>query len=409
MQSNHDRPQLRHLEASPSSRRPGAVDLTDPSGIAESVLTVSGRTLSILAQMNGRMRRVDIQAEFLRRHGRMLFSDELDRLIEQLDDALFLTGPAFDGHMGRLVEAYRQAKYRPLRDRDAFGAPASELGAYLDGILQSQGCESSSMIKGHLTGLVAPHLDYPRGQVCYARAYRDLGTRTEARRFIILGTNHFGRSSAVVGTRQDFETPWGIVPHDRAFMDALSAQCGVDLHEFEYDHAREHSVELQVIWLRHQLPDREFTIAPYLCPDICGPTGTAPRDGCGLDLARFTDLLRNLLDEDDTPTCIIAGADLSHVGKYFQDDRELSEANLREVESLDRVALRHLESNDPDAFRECVASRSNSTNICSVGCLFALGKILQGRAEPRLLRYHQAVTRPMENCVSCVAMEYVAG
>lgn len=409
MQTNHDCPRLRHVEARPSSRIPGAVELSDPSGIAESVLTVSGRTLGILAQMNGRMRRVDIQAEFLRRNERMLFSDELDQLIRRLDDALFLTGPSFDEHMDRLVTAYRQAKYRPLRDRDSYGAPASDLAKYFDEILHTGTSRQDPTALGNLQGLVAPHLDYARGKTCYAPAYRDLAVRTKAQRFVILGTNHFGRASSVVGTRQDFETPWGIVQHDRAFMDQLADRCGVDLHEFEYDHAREHSVELQVLWLRHQLSDREITIAPYLCPDICGPTGTAPHDGRGIDLAQFAEALRDLLDEDDTPTCIVAGADLSHVGKYFQDDRELSEKNLVEVETLDRAALKHLESDNPDAFRESVASRSNSTNICSVGCLFAMGRILHGRAKPRLLHYHQALTRELENCVSCAAMEYTAG
>lgn len=403
---NDNCPQLRHVEARPSSHHPGAVELVDPSGIAESVITVSGRTLAIISQLNGRNRRADIQAEYMRRFGRMLFSDELDKLLCQLDEAHFLIGPRFDDHMIQLTKDYRNAEFRPLRDSDAFGAPAAKLAEYLDSIINSRPVQSSVEATGRLLGLVAPHLDYARGAPCYSLAYRDLPSRTSATRFVILGTNHFGRAPGVVGTLHDFETPWGVVPHDRLFMERVAARCGADLHEFEYDHLREHSVELQVILLKHLLTDREFTIAPYLCPDICGPEGTAPRNGNGVDLHQFAEILGELIEEDDVPTCIIAGADLSHVGRYFQDERELNIANLNLVERWDRDALQQLEKGHPRAFRQQVAERSNSTNICSVGCLYALGAALRGRTQPTLLGYHQALTPEIENCVTCAAMEY---
>ncbi len=407
MPNDPDYPKLRHLEARPSASHRGALDLFDPSGIAQNMITVSEPLLVILSQMTGRRSRGEIQAEFMRRAGRMLYSDELEQLLLQLDDALFLESERFEAHLAELVRAYRDAPHRSLRDPDSFGAPADELGFYLDTILNDHEQSGDAPTLGRLAGLVAPHLDYSRGAPCYAAAYRDLAHRTDAVRFVILGTNHFGRSSAVVGTRKDFETPFGIVPNDGEFIDVLSKKCGADLCEHEYDHVREHSVELQVILLRHLLSDRDFSIVPILCPDPCGVTGTAPSDGRGVDLQSFAKVIGETVVDDPTPTCILAGADLSHVGRFFHDERELDEPTLRAVENSDRRLLAELAGGLPEPFRQAVAKTSNESHICSVGCLYALGTALAGRAQPRLLGYHQAVTAEAENCVTCAAMEYI--
>lgn len=408
MQSGGDRPRIRPVEVHPSRRHPGAYDVHDPSGIASSVFTVSRATLAILALMNGELDRGDIQARCMVQRGRMLYTDELETLITQLDEGLFLDSPRFREHLQSLHDAYRAEAVRPLRDADSLGAPADQLGAYLDEILESHGAASVPVPAATLVGLVAPHLDYERGAPCYAAAYAGLAERCDARRFVILGTNHFGRARCVVGTRKDFETPWGVVPHDGDLMRRLDERCGVDLCEEEYDHAAEHSIELQVVLLRHVLGERPFTIVPYLCPDPCGPTGTAPADGRGVDLAAFADALREEIAADGVATCIIASADLSHVGRYFQDDRDLDESSLAEVGRLDLEALGFVTRGEYGAFRDVVASRENETNICSVGCIYAMSRATNGRGATTLLKYHQALTRELENCVTSAAMEVVS-
>ncbi len=396
-------PRLRPVEVRPSAERPGHYDLTDPSGIAPHGLSLSPAALSAVMQMDGRRRRVDIQAEFMRRHGNMLFSDDLDRMIEQLEKSLFLEGPFFEAHLAELTRQYRAASCRPL-----WGDAATEprrLADFLAGLFgESSPAESSG---AELLGLVAPHLDYERGRPCYAAAYRGLAGRTQATRFVLLGTNHFGRGSGAVGTRQNFETSFGVVPVDGAFLGRLEDRCGGDLCEHEYDHVREHSIELQVQILKHLLPDRAFTIVPFLCPDICGPSGTGPANGRGIDLRIFAEALRAELAADPVPTCVIAAADLSHVGRYFHDDRELDADTLHAIESSDRRVLDDLLRLDPEGMRDRLAEAGNPTHICSAGCLYVLAQVMKGRATARLLGYHQAVTPELENCVTCAAIEFI--
>ncbi len=407
MSPTEDFPKLRRVEVRPSDSRPGFADLTDPSGITPGGLTLSEPALFIVSLMDGRHSRVDIQAEFMRRRGQMLFSEELQAMIDRLGDSLFLEGPAFDARVAELERQYEEAPSRPLRDPEALGAPSNLLAAYLDEML-AEGAADQQPREAGVVGLIAPHLDYPRGRPCYAAAYRGLAERTRAVRFVILGANHFGLSRSVVGTRQGFETPFGVAPCDEAFMDRVDETCGAALCNRQYDHVREHSVELQVVLLKHALGGRRFSVAPYLCPDACGPTGTAPADGNGVDLRDFALALRRVISEDDAPTCLVAGADLSHVGRYFQDDRELTAGELKRVEASDRAVLAAVTAGDAEAMRRALADAGNETNICSTGCIYATMLALSGRSRPRLLSYHQALTRELENCVTCAAVEFLA-
>ncbi len=397
-------PLLRHVDIQPSRVRQGAYDMTDPAGIAPNGLTLSQDAIFVLSLMNGHRTHVDIQAEFMRSCGHMLFSKELDMIIRQLDEALFLESPAFDARLAELTRQYREAPARPLRDKTSLGAPVDCLPEYFDAMLASTKRENLS--PGRILGIIAPHLDFARGAPCYAPAYQGLADRTDATRFVILGTNHFGLSPSVAGTRQAFETPWGHVPTDVTFMQRLDERCDADLCEHEYDHAREHSIELQVLLLRHLLANREFTIAPFLCPDPCGPTGTRPFDGNGVDLDTFAAALREEIEADTTSTCIIAGADLSHVGRFFGDDRELNADTLHAVEATDRQAIDQLVDTGPESFRASIAATQNATHICGAGSIYTLARALQNRAAPHFLHYHQAVTKEAQNCVTCCAIEF---
>lgn len=400
-------PKLRPLQFKASTRFPGGYEILDPSGISTSVLSVSGPTAVVLSHMDGHRSRADIQANFLRRFGRMLYSEDLERLIGQFDEAGFLEGPSFDRHVAELTRQYREAPARPLNDESSLGAPVGELGSFLAAMLDGS-LKRDSTADRQILGIVAPHLDYARGAPCYSSAYGRLADRTNATRFVILGTNHFGRASTVVGTRKDFATPFGTVPCNRGLVSRLEEHCGVDLCEGEFDHAREHSVELQVVLLKHVMGDRAFEIVPFLCPDPCADAWEGAGNRRGSHLRRFAEGLRQALD-DDPSIFLIAGADLSHVGRYFQDERELDAESLARVESSDRGALAQIEASEPESFLTCVSGTANATHICSVGCIFTLATALVGRARPRLLRYHQAVTQEAENCVTCAAIEFAEG
>jgi AmmeMemoRadiSam system protein B len=321
-------------------------------------------------------------------------------MVTHLEDAHFLEGSGFEALYQSLLHEYRNGQTREMPHASALGI-IDDSGAMFEEMLADVNGPAPSAT---VVGLIAPHLDYPRGRPCYTAAYATLRNRPTPARVIILGTNHFGRSTSVVATGNDFATPLGVTPVDRTFLEKLEERCG-DLRTFELDHAREHSIELQVAWLQHVFGVDSFTIVPLLCPDPCGPTGTAPLDGRGVDLREFALTLGELVRTDADETLIVAGADLSHVGAAFGDERPLDDAFLDEVQKRDRRALDRLRTGEVDAFLQCVAEQENPTRVCSAGCIFVLATALPD-ASASILGYHQAVDPSTQTCVTCAAAAF---
>jgi MEMO1 family protein len=418
--ASRDYPRLRSLEAIPDPQEERVL-LRDPTQLAAGMLVVGWSELTLLSLLDGARCRTEIRAEYARRSGELIPAEMLDTLLEQLDEAGFLGGAGFEAYYAGRVAEYRRAPRRSLRDAEGFGAPREALPSYLNAALDEAGSglttadgdrpaptvDLTERTTGRLAGIVTPHLDFPRGLPCYGAGYERVRRGKPPRRVVVLGTNHFGRSESLVTTEKDFETPWGVVATDRDFLARLEAACSGNLMPYEMDHLREHSIELQVVWLHHLLGD-DVRIVPVLCPDPSGPLGTAPGDADGVDLREFALTLGRLVREDPEPTLLVASADLSHVGQYFGDGRGLDDAFLACVRSSDQAALAWVARNDPEAFRAHMAGTGNPTRVCSVGCIYALLTALPREATPHRLGYHQSVTLEAENCVTCAAFAFYA-
>lgn len=392
-----DKPRLRRLEAVQLPNEDGDVriGLRDPSGLSEVMLALSPPALHVMGLMDGEHTRAEMQAQFLQTFGQPLSDEVLQAMIDNLEKAHFLDGPSFESYYGQRLEAYRRAPARPMRDAEALGIDAD--GTIFDEILARH---EHNGAPDKIAGIIAPHLDYPRGAPCYAASYGALRGRATPDRVIILGTNHFGRSLSVVATDRPFATPLGTTACDEEFLRRIEGRCG-HLREYELDHAREHSIELQVAWLQHLFGAEAFEMVAFLCPDPCGPTGTAALDGKGPDLSEFADALGELASEGDT--LLVAGADMSHVGGFFGEERELDDDYLGEVRKRDMRALDYHVKGDVEGFRLCIAVDENPTSVCSAGCMYTLGRALAGR-NATLLSYHQAVNPEIQCCVTCAAI-----
>jgi len=369
--------------------------LHDMIRIAPHPVVVTTAGYFVLSQLDGQHTGQDVQLAFIKQFGQVISSDQVRKIVAQLDQALLLDSENFRRAYQQRRHAYATAETRDNRPRSV---AAPQLLAEIQALLEP----GRAAPVAELRGVVAPHLDYARGRPCYADAYATLLHHAAAERYVILGTNHFGRSASVVATTKDFETPLGRVRTDREFIGRLEQALGKSLCEHEFDHDVEHSVELQVQILQVGRSGAGFSIVPLLCPDVCGPTGTAPQDGDGPDLRDFADTLAGVLAADDRRTVLIAGADLSHVGQRFGDAEAATLESLKRVEQSDRGLLKLLEEREEDAFVQRLRENGNPTHICSAGCIYALLRALPGQ-ECRLLRYHQATDMASDTHVTCAA------
>ncbi len=377
--------------------------IQDPTGLADAPLVISPAGFFVVRLLDGTHTLDQIQVQFLTQFAQVLPRRQLEELVEKLDASHYLDSAAFTCFYDGLVAAYRAAPTRTGRDAASFGAEEDGLTLTLDRLLGGRRLAENPPAGRRLVGLVAPHLDYPRGGPCYAAAYGVLAQAGPVERVVILGTNHFGRGTSVVATGKDFETPLGVTRTDREFLDRLQVRLSADLCRHEFDHLREHSVELQVLVLQHLLGAERFEIVPILCPDPCGPNGMAPYDGEGVDLDVFARALGEVIADHEGRTLIVAGADLSHFGWRFGDECDLDPAFLTQVERKDREALNALVAGDAAAFVTGIRTRDNDTRICSAGCIYALTTAVAG-AKAELLGYHQAVDQESGTAVSCSAM-----
>ncbi len=380
------------------------IGLRDPTGVAPGVVALSMPAFMLVQMFDGSNRLIDIQAKYARMAGRLLFTEELTSLVKQLDEAWLLDTPRFRERYASVVEDYRSSGLRRMGAQKATGARNGSLNEHIDTLLAEAPDRPAT---GPLVGLIAPHLDWPRGRPCYAHAYSALAAECRARRFVVLGTNHFGRSTSVVATGNDYETPLGRFTVDRAFIENLEERVGQSLREHEFDHHAEHSVELQLPFVQHLAKSEACTLVPVLCPDPCGPTGTAPSDGNGPDLQVFATALRDAIREDPTDTFVIAAADLSHIGAQFGDEGPLTDDLLEQVATRDRAALDCLDQDGPEAFRRHLHDTGNPTRMCSAGCIYTAATALDGAVAHRL-HYHQAADKTTQTCVTCTAYAFRA-
>ncbi len=376
------------------------VALQDSTGIAHPV-AVSQAGLFVLAHFDGTHTAEQVRDKFRSQFGAEIALSEIDGLTRSMDQALLLQNERYEQAYAARVSEYENAPYRDNRDR---WPAADALAAEIDAVL-AQTTSTSSSVDG-IAGLIAPHLDYARGAPCYAAAYATLRDAPLATRYVILGTNHFGRSLSVVATDKDFYTPFGRVSTDRDFLQRLERQLGHTLTRCAFDHQTEHSIELHVHLLQRLHGDRPFTIVPLLCPDPSGATGTRPVDGYGPDLGEFADELAGLLREEesrsDEQTIVIASADLSHVGRRFGEEAPTTPTFLEGICEHDRALLASLEAGDFEQFRQQVADCQNYSRICSVGCLYTLARALPDHS-CAITKYHQAVNFEQETHVTCAA------
>ena len=138
-------------------------------------------------------------------------------LLQQLDDALLLGNGKFVAESKKALKRFRQRPSRPMRHAGSvYPADKEELKSYIsENIKQVKDSEVPDKPSGRLRGILSPHIDYARGFLTYAKlwtvAAEDL---SKIERVIILGTDHIGSMGMITPTRQNYQTPFGIIPND---------------------------------------------------------------------------------------------------------------------------------------------------------------------------------------------------
>jgi AmmeMemoRadiSam system protein B len=259
-----------------------------------------------------------------------------------------------------------------------------------------------------LSGAIAPHIDYRRGGPCYAWAHRQILESPAPDLFIILGTAHSPMKRPFALTRKHFQTPWGPVETDQAFLSAVEGEGGRDFYEDEWVHKNEHSIELQLIFLRAfwERPD-PLRVVPILCGSFHEAVQNQMSPGELPGVAPFIEALKSAIARREKRVCFLASADLAHVGLRFGDPDPPDRFILQNLVEEDRRLLGYAERVDAEGFFGLLSREGDRRRVCGMAPIYILLRLLEG-TQGRLLKYSQSLDPASQSVVTFASLAYFA-
>ena len=368
-------------------------DRTDPTG---QPVVLNEAALQIAALFDGQRTAGMVRSAFLLAAGVAPTEDEVRRLAAQLDEANLLDSPAFRRRLGERVAAYRRSEARAAvhAGRAYPGAPG-ELTAFLDGLFlhpDGPGGRPESGIAGPVRGVIAPHIDLHRGGPTYAWTYRALAEAEPVELYVLLGTCHTPMGTALAATRKPYDTPLGPATVDERFLELLETAYPGDLYADEFSHEAEHSVEFQVLFLRYLglVGAGRGAIVPLLCGSLHQWVEPTDSPLASAEVRAALGALAQALARFPGRVCLVAGADLAHIGPQFGDPSPVDPAFSARVERADREMLELVCRGDAEGFFRQVMADHDARRICGLSPIYYLLSLIRP-VEGRLIKYSQWV------------------
>jgi AmmeMemoRadiSam system protein B len=181
-------------------------------------------------------------------------------------------------------------------------------------------------VAGDLLGLISPHAGYVYSGQTAAYAFHQLRGRN-VDTVVLMGPSHRAWvGDYAVSTEDAYETPLGLVPLDRAFIDSLVER--IPLRPVQRD--AEHSLEIQLPFLQRQLGD--FRLVPIMM--------SSDDPAAAQRLAQALVETTGQRPGEDGQVLFVASSDLHHIENY-------EEVVRRDRAVVDAIAAYDLETLTP--------------------------------------------------------------
>jgi AmmeMemoRadiSam system protein B len=386
-----DRPRLRPIEAFPVQHN-GQMLLAfrDPSGIGKE-LVLQPLGVAMVELCNGERTRDEICAEFTRKYNRALSRGDLDALLQKLDDSHLLDSDGFRTYSANLFGEFARSPVRPAQFAGkAYPGVPAELSRFLDeSFTPPNGPGRPQPGSGALPkALIAPHIDFHRGAPAYAWAYQSLAAApldALPELVVVFGTDHAGSENAFTLTRKHYQTPLGQMETDIPLIDKLCAAVEERLgpgrsqiyFRDEHHHRGEHSLEFQMVWLRHLWGENaaNVKVLPVLCGSLHEFVDGDKQPGMDERIAVFLEELKKLTE--GKRVLYIAGADLAHVGPHFArhgdfDASPLDKDDRQSLEKRDQESLKPVLRGDAQGWFDEIRREKDRRRVCGLPPIYAM-------------------------------------
>jgi AmmeMemoRadiSam system protein B len=400
-----EKPKMRPVNAFPVKMSgQDMICIQDPFKYSKNAIFVAEPAFFIISLMDGSHSLLDIQEQFMKRYGELLYREHLEKIIRDLDSGFFLENKRFVDCKKNLEEEFHQQKIRQsMNDGISYSKNPEKLKEEIKSYLNSSSPTPSSPKKPEkIKGIISPHIDFKRGGRCYGAVYNKI-KENPAELFLIFGTAHLPSTNLFTLTKKDFETPLGIAETDREFIALLEKNYRGNLYEDELLHKNEHSLEFQVVFLQY-LFHKKIKIVPILCGSFYEFCFNKQSPSLSGEFSDFIKALRKILSQyDKKEVMMVAGADLAHIGPQFGDPNPVSPPVLKELEKEDRKTLGFLEKMRIEDFSGNIQKDNDKRHICGYSCIYTMLSTLNTK-RGRLVKYEQATDPHTHSTVSFAGM-----
>lgn len=403
-----ENPKLRPVEAFPAeSNGVKLIGLRDPHRLTDKMVLLPQPAFFIVTLFDGNHSYADIKLKFTRQYGSILMQSDIDKIVNDLDAAFFLENENFIKHYEQLVQDF---KNKPFREAAHAGSayPADKHGvkALLQELLKNTPDVPETEKDGKiLKAMVSPHIDYFRGGPCYGHAYKVLKQQAGVKHFIIFGTSHYGGKDLFIFTKKDYNTPFGRLKTDAAFVEKLEKKLGMELCGEEFLHQNEHSIELQAVFLKMLFPGEDISIVPVLCGSFYEMMEKGKEEEKEKHIQTVISAMKDIVNKDVPDTVVLAAADLSHVGLMFGDANPVTPGTLDALREKDLETLNCAKEITSQKFYENIAADVSERKICGTAPIYYTMMFAEG-CEGALLNYDQWYGREQGSTVTFASMAF---
>lgn len=350
--------------------------LRDPLHLSEDVLLLPQPMAAVLAYCDGNHSPRAAAAAMSRRFGVDVPDAFVNQVVAALDDAYLLDNSRAAAALLAARDAFRQAPFRPpLLAGQGYPADPDALHDLLEGYLeQARRRRTEAGLTTPALGLLSPHIDYPRGGHVYAEVWDRAGAAAAAADLVVIfGTDHYG-ADLVTLTRQNYATPYGVLPTAVEIVDRLAAALGEEAaYAGELRHRAEHSLELVTVWLHHMRGRRPIEVVPILVGGLHGYFYNGGDPSTDPTLQRVLATLRQATA--GRRVLVVASGDLAHVGPAF-GGAPLDAAARAAVAQADQGLIAHMRRGDAAGFFEAIRGVRDRNNVCGVTPIYLTLRLL---------------------------------
>lgn len=379
------KPKIRAVESFPTlidGRE--MIILKDPLNICSQMVFLTPESFFLVALMDGSKTVDDLRMEFFKRKGVLPSNDEIFMLVKQLSDLGLLEDENFSNFLKLKAENFLKNGIRPsICAGNSYPSSPEDLIEFLKEIEKIEVPERERQPDF----LISPHLDINISKIAYAHSYKNLKLN-DKKTIVIFGVAHYGLSKPISILPISFQTPLGIIKIDKELTDIFIENFGKP-DEFEIiSHSREHSIELQLIFLQYFLK-KEFLILPILVDFSRGSFENYK--------AFFIDFIGR------KEIFFIAGIDLSHIGPRYGDQFPVTEDFMEKIKEEEKYLIDLVIKKDRENFEKFEKEKGSALKICGIGILKML---LDFQIKSGTIRYHQTgFMPPIASAVNCISMD----